>query len=308
MKPNDVSPEAGMMCRIKESVVAANPPEQDFSDRVMKRIGQSGSMPSSPRQAPAVAMKRAAVVFCVVGLLSGFSYAAIEWLDLKDKSGNSVMEVRGTDVKIPAWQSDVLKEVKKQIAPGESAVVHFGSKEEIVKRETDDILWVTSPIEYRDPDAFSAAVRGPLADSRLSVRPPDGFEFEAGYLYMDSEPQSPNEDRLIFAKTPDGKEYAYGVRKPGSGIQSVSLKFKKDGREIDYNIAFLGEVGKSNYFVEKPSKELVAQVGDTEAYYDNHSLIWVEKSEGGFLRYSLAGSAATKEELVEFARAIRPAG
>lgn len=304
MKPNDLSPEAGRIRKTKDLMDTTYLPEKDFSDHVMKRIEQLGSMPNNPHKAPVITMKRLALAICVIGLLSGFSYAANEWLNLRDKTGNPVMEVRRTDSEIPNWQTKILEEVKKQIAPGESAVVYLGSKEEITKHATDQILWTASPIEYRDHSAFMDAVQGPLANSRLSVHVPDGYKFEASYMYMNYQPQSRDGDHLTFAKTPDGKEYAYGVRKPGSVIQSAQLKYKKGKQEISYHVIFLKGVEKSKFFVTEPSKDRITNVEGTETYYNDHTLNWVEKSEGGFMNYSLSGPAATKEQLVEFAQAI----
>lgn len=304
MKSNELSPEADTIGKIKDLMDTTNLPEQDFSDTVMIQIKQLGSMPPNTRKAPVITMKRLVIAICVIGLLSGFSYAANEWLNLRDKSGNPVMEVRRTDSKIPDWQSKILEEVKKQISPGESAVVYFGSKEEITQQTTDQILWTSSPIEFRDHNAFIDAVRGPLTNSRLSVQVPDGYEFEAGYMYMDYQPQSRDDNHLTFVKTPTGKEYAYGLRKAGSGIQSVTLNYKKGKDEIGYQVNFLRGVEKSKFFVTKPSKDLITDVWGTDTYYDDHTLNWVERSEGGFMNYSLSGPAATKEQLVDFAKVI----
>ncbi|KTD83532.1 hypothetical protein [Paenibacillus etheri] len=304
MKPNDLSQQADMIHKIKDLMNMTNLPEQDFSDTVMMQIKQLESIPTNPRKTLVITMKRLAIAICVIGLLSGFSYVANEWFNLRDKAGNPVMEVRSTNSKIPDWQTKILEQVKKQIAPGESAVVYFGSKEEITKQTTDQILWTTSPIKYRDHNAFIDAVQGPLANSRLFVQVPDGYEFEAGYIYMDYQPQSPEDNLQTFVETETGKEYAYGLRKAGSGIQSVTMNYKKGKDEIAYQVNFLRGVEKSKFFITKPSKDLITDVWGTDTYYDDHTLNWVERSEGGFMNYSLSGSAATKEQLVEFAKVI----
>lgn len=247
-------------------------------------------------------MKRLAIAVCVIGLASGFSYTAREGLHLQDKGGNTVMEVRKTDSEIPGWQAKILEEVEKKIAPGESAVVYFGSKEEIAKKTTDQILWTTSPMEYQNQSALMSAIRGPLANSRLSIEAPDGYHFEAGYLYIDSQPQGEDETNLTFGKTLDGKQYAYVVREPGSGIQSVALKSKNNDHEVSYHVNYLKGVEHSKFFDTQPSEEHI--VNGTEAYYYDRTLNWVEKIEGGILDYRISSSAATKEQLVEFANAI----
>ncbi|MFD3273807.1 hypothetical protein ACE3MS_27265 [Paenibacillus dendritiformis] len=96
MKHNDVFAEAGMIRNIKEVMEMTTIPEKDFSDSVMKRIAQLERATPNPGKAPVLTMKRLTVAVCVIGLLSGFSYAAREWLHLQDKDGNTVMEVRKT--------------------------------------------------------------------------------------------------------------------------------------------------------------------------------------------------------------------
>lgn len=44
-------------------------------------------------------------------------------------------------------------------------------------------------MEYQNQSAKMSAIRGPLATSLLSIEVPDGYQFEAGYLYMDYQPQ-----------------------------------------------------------------------------------------------------------------------
>lgn len=304
MKPNDYSPETGTISKIKALIDATYIPERDFSDKIMKRIDQIGGLSQTPHKAPVITFKKAVIAICLIGLLSGFSYAASEWLNLRDKEGNTVMEVKKTDMQIPAWQSKVLDDVRKQIMPGESAIVYFGSKQEIINKTTDQILWTTSPIEYLNYSTFQAAIQGPLANSRLNGQVLDGYHFAAGYLYMNYEPQSQSDSSLIFARTGDGKDYAYVTRKPGSDIQSVALKYKNDRQEISYSVNFLRGVEKSRFFVTSPSKNEIVEVNGTEAYYYDHTLNWVEKSADGFLEYNISGPAATKEQLAVFAQAI----
>ncbi|GAA0376195.1 hypothetical protein [Paenibacillus motobuensis] len=304
MKPNDYSPETDTISKIKALINTTYIPERDFSDKIMQRIDQIGGLSQTPRKAPVITFKKAVIAICLIGLLSGFSYAASEWLNLRDKEGNTVMEVKKTDMQIPAWQSKVLDDVRKQITPGESAIVYFGSKEEIANKTTDQILWTTSPIEYLDYSKFQDAIQGPLANSRLNGQVFDGYQFAAGYLYMDYEPQSQSDSSLNFARTEDGKDYAYVTRKPGGGIQSAALKYKNDRQEFSYSVNFLKGVEQSRFFVTSPSKDEVVKVNGTEAYYYDHTLHWVEKSEDGFLEYSLSGHAATKEQLAAFAQAL----
>lgn len=303
MKHNDVSAEAGMIRNIKDVMEMTNLPEKDFSDRVMKRIAHLERRMPASRKAPVLTIKRLAVAVCGIILMSGFSYAAREWLQLRDKAGNTVMEIRKTDSKIPDWQTKILKEVETRIEPGESAVVYFGSKEEIANKNTDQILWTTSPIEYTTQDEWKSAIKGPLANSRLSIHVPDGYQFEAGYLYKDYQPQGQDESVLTYGKTLEGKEYAYAVRKPGSGIQSVALQYKAGDQAISYRINFLKGVEQSKFFDAQPSEEQIVNINGTEAYYYDHALNWVEKSEGGFMEYRISGAAA-KERLVEFAQEV----
>jgi len=302
MKPNDFVPKTGTISKIKTLIDTTYIPERDFSDSIMQRIDQMGSTSKAPRKAPVITFKKVAIAICLIGLLSGFSYAASEWLDLRDKEGNTVMEVKKTDSQIPDWQNKVLDDVRKQIAPGESAAVYFGSKEEIANKSTDNILGTTSPIEYLDHSTFIDAIQGPLANSHLTGHVPDGYQFAAGYLYM--VPQNQSENSLIFAQTEDGKDYAYSTRKPGSEIQLAALKYRNNEQEIRLSVLFVKGVEKSSFFVTNPSKDMIVDLNGTEAYYYDNTLHWAEKSTDGFLSYSISGPAVTKEQLAAFAQAI----
>ncbi|MDR0270574.1 hypothetical protein [Paenibacillus sp.] len=302
MKPIDSSPETGTVSKIKTVIETTYIPERDFSDRIMQRIDQMGSTSKAPRKTPVMTWKRAAIAICLVGLLSGFSYAASKWLDLRDKEGNTVMEVKKTDLQVPDWQNKVLDDVRKQIAPGESATVYFGSKEAITNKTTDNISGTTSPIEYLDRSTFIDGIQGPLANSHLTSHMPDGYQFAAGCLYM--EPQNQSESSLIFARTEDGKDYAYYTRKPGSEIQLAALKYKNNGQEIRLSVLFVKGVEKPRFFVTNPSKDMIVNMNGTEAYYYDDTLHWAEKSADGFLSYTISGPAVTKEQLVTFAQVI----
>ncbi|GGH19867.1 hypothetical protein [Paenibacillus segetis] len=308
MRLKDLSQEKGMIHKIKVVMEMTNLPEQDFTDRVMNKIVNMENVPAISRKAPVITMKRFMIAVGVICLLSGFSYAATAWFNLHDNAGNIVLEVRKTNTKIPDWQTRILEEVQQTIAPGESAVVYFGSKEEIVTQSTDQILWTSSPREYRDQDEFNSTitreVRGPLTTIQRVDQVPEGYEFEAGYLLMNYLPTSQEDDQLTFAKSSDGKEYAYGVRLPGNVIQSIAWKYRKDRQEVDYQVHFVAGDEKSKFFDMEPSKDSIIKVAGIETYYYDRTLNWVVKSEGGFMNYRLFGPAATKEQLVDFAKAI----
>lgn len=312
MRDYDGSEETVEIRRLKSLIRTDYYPGKDFSDQVMKRIEQLGRTSHRSRRASLLSVKGIAVAVCIVSLLSGFTYAANEWLNLRDKKGNAMMEIRQTELSVPAEQTRALAEVRAKLAPGESAVVYFGSKEEIRQKTTDQILWTQSPVKYGDWNSFLNSLSGPLADSRLAIQVPNGYEFQGAEVYLNDLPgEEGGKNSLVFARTPDGLEYAYSTRQPGSQIVSVAAVYRNNDREIRYQVYHSEKETKTAFFVNTPSKEAIVKVNGTETYYHNFGseagLLWAENGGSVTMNYSIVSSTATKQQLIEFAEKAIPA-
>ncbi|GIP32551.1 DUF4367 domain-containing protein [Paenibacillus sp. J2TS4] len=311
MKGYDSCEETVEIRRLKSLINTEYYPRRDYSDKIMKQIEQLGSSQHAPRKAPILSVKRVAVVIGIILLTSGFTYAAKEWLNLRDKAGNTVMEIKQTELSIPAEQTRVLAEVKANLAPGESAVVYFGSKEEVQQGTTDQILWTQAPVKYEDWNSFKTALRGPLANSRLSIDVPDGYEFQGAEIYLNYLPSDGDGNSFIFAQMPDGLEYAYSTRQPVGQITSASLTYRNGEQDICYNVSYSEKNTVTRFFDMEPSKDAIVNVNGTEAYYyssdSEAGLLWVDNGESVSMEYMITGTAATKQQLIEFAKRAIPA-
>lgn len=301
MKPNDdprqQADEIGYLKRLLESEEV---PERDYSNKITDVIWQGKYERTAFRPEPAKIGKRLALLIGIITLLSGFAYAGKEWLGLWDKSGQLVMRVIQTNARpLPDKQLRALEEISSKLTPGESAVVYFGSKEDILQNKTDQILWTQAPVSYTDWDFLLQALDGPLAQSRISIEIPDGYHFQkANLIYLHQGSQTP--PPFVFGRSSEGLDYGYSTRQPSRDLQSVELIYQNEKGEIRYTIGANPVEDPITLFVEKPAKKAVVTVNGTEVYFLDNHLFWAEKGTLHTFDYTLSSPTASKQELVDF--------
>lgn len=307
MKPYDPSTEAMEIRHLKKLLQEEEIPEMDYSDKIMREIRQRENEATIRQTPPMKATKRIAFLLGLVALFSGFAYAGDAWLDLWNKSGQIVMRVVKTNaVPLPEKQLRALEEVAAVLAPGESAVVYFGSKEAILNNQTDQILWTQAPVTYTDWSLFIQALQGPLAVNGLSSRIPADYEFkQAGIMYLhQADGTTPP---FLFGRSSDGLEYGYSTRQPSSDILSASVTYQKGNNQFFYSIGANQLADTAKLFVEKPRKADISTVNGLDVYYYENTLFWTEKVEEISFDYTLSSPTATRKELIEFAKNAIPA-
>jgi hypothetical protein len=307
MKPDKDLNESVEISHLKNLLLTEKYPDKDYSDRIMREIKRRGE-PGHPSMYSTVRVgKRLAFILGIVALLSGFAYAGDEWLGLWDKSGQLVMQVVKTNTDaLPAKQLRALDEAAALLAPGESVVVYFGSKEDIEQNRTDQILWTQAPVIFTDWGSFVQALQGPMTQDGISIPVPDSYQFrEAGihYVHQAGESDLP----FIFKRSSDGLEYGYSIRQPSSDIQSVVITYQKDNKEFLYSLGADRLKDTAILFDENPKKDAISSINGLDVYYYDNKLFWMEKVGEYSFDYTLSSPTASKQELIEFAKKAIPA-
>ncbi|MCR8646010.1 hypothetical protein NV379_25645, partial [Paenibacillus sp. N1-5-1-14] len=238
-------------------------PIQDFSTRIINRIDERECKTNLK---PNV-FKRTAFVIVIVGLLCGFTYATTKWIELKDKNGNVVIEVRSTDSKVLPEYQQALEEIRNKISPGESATVYFGSKDDILNKKTDQVMHVTSPYKYTDISQFIKALAAPFKSNQIQPNLSEGYQFKEASIYMNPAIGSGKKGEMIFGTASNGQELGYYTQKIGNQPSSIIITYSNRKHEVNYTSYFTSGKEETKFFLSSPSSDAKTVINDVDTYY-----------------------------------------
>ena len=316
MKNEPFMRKADILDQFKQTARRNEPALIDFSERIMSRIahesGATGRERARVRRRGRAAYLAGAVVLSVL-LLSGFTYAAYEGLlFLKDRYGNTVMQVNSTNWEVPEEHQRIMDSLKARLNPGESAVIVFGRKAiDAVKRgePPQSTFTVVRGKVFPSVQALAPHLRGALAGMQMPADVMQGATlFEAELVPEAGTSVIPEPDRWIEASDAEtGEPYAYQIGNASETAKFATFRYR-DGETV-YELS----IGSSSqptlqFYDSRPSKDQIEEIAGIQVYhYKNKSeniLIWSRQTENGSFVYFLKASPANDEKQKAFAEAV----
>ncbi|GIP31256.1 hypothetical protein [Paenibacillus sp. J2TS4] len=291
---------------IKQRIQNTSLPVIDFTGSVMERI-RSSSLEGTARPAalhhPRKLAFRAAIIVCAIAVMSGFSYAILNDLMLKDDQGQTAMEVRkASDMAEPPEIRDILAEVRTKLEPGESATVFIGtSQEEISEGNSEYIYGTTRPYEFASLEELYDNLDTPYADLPQPPERVAGYTLRQSFLLPG--PTDPSSDYIFGDTSLGGLEYAY-IKGKSEGVNGLQLQYAWDDKDLAYVMNISEEM--MIYYDSAPSADSVIKLEGIEAYWSRNGELgavrWSQKSGEMMQNYTVVSSSSSQEELISFAK------
>ncbi|WP_068620905.1 hypothetical protein [Paenibacillus tuaregi] len=294
---------------VEELKILFNKPDlpiQDFSTRIINLIDERECKTNLK---PNV-FKRTAFVIVIVGILCGFTYATTKWIELKDKNGNVVLEVRSTDSKVLPDYQQALEEIKNKISPGESATVYFGSKDDILHKKTDQVMHTISPYKYTDFSQFIKALAAPFESSQIQPILSEAYQFKEASIYMNPAIGAGKKGKMIFGTASNGQELGYYTQKIGTQPISIVITYTNREHEVNYTSYFTPGREETKFFQSSPSVDAKTVINGVDTYYyvdeytQERSLLWAKQENERTAHFVLSSTTASKSELLKITKNI----